>query len=126
MLPESRFNTKLSIKPNIWDAKAAKAIGKTKDAMEINSLLDTIKASIYKVYHDLQTRENNVAAERVKNVFLGIETKLHTILELFKRHNDDVEKLVGISKSKATHQEYEVTRKHLTNFIKERYNLSGL
>ena len=67
----TRFNTKSSVSPNIWDAKATKAIGKTKDAMEINSLLDTIKASIYKVYHELQTRENNVSAERVKNVFPG-------------------------------------------------------
>ena len=50
----TRFNTKVSINPNAWDSKAAKAAGKTKVAMEINALLDTIKASIYKVYHDLR------------------------------------------------------------------------
>jgi hypothetical protein len=53
----SRFNTKSSISPRSWDSKAAKASGKTKDAIEINALLDTIKASIYKVYHELQTSE---------------------------------------------------------------------
>ena len=36
------------------------------------------------------------------------------LLELFEKHNKDVEKLIGISKSKATYQKYEVTRKHIT------------
>ena len=48
----TRFNTKSNINPNIWDSKAGKASGKTKEAIEANSLLDTIKASIYKVYHE--------------------------------------------------------------------------
>ena len=93
---------------------------------EINSLLDSIKANIYKVYYALQEQENNVSAERVKNIFLGIEVKQQTLLELFKRHNEDVEKLVGINKSKATYQKYEVTRKHITRFVKEKYSLSDI
>ncbi len=122
----TRFNTKSDINPNIWDSKAAKAKGKTKEAMEIDSLLDTIQASIYKVYYDLQTRENNVTAERVKNIFLGIEVKHQTVLELFKRHNEDVEKLVGISKTKGTLQKYEVAYKRLSDFIKLQYNTTDI
>ena len=122
----TRFNTKSSIHPNFWDTKAAKATGKTKEVMEANALLDSIKAAIYKVYYDLQERENNVTAERIKNIFLGIETKRQYLLELFKSHNEDVEKLIGVSKSKATYQKYEVTRGHLTKFIKEKYNVSDI
>ena len=121
-----RFNTKACINPIIWDSKAAKANGKSKEAMEKNALLDTIKAGIYKVYYDLQTRENNVKAERVKNIFLGIDVKQHTLLELFKRHNEDMEKLVGISKAKGTLQKYEIAQKRLTDFIKVRYNASDI
>lgn len=36
----SRFNTKVSINPNIWDAKASVAIGKSNEAVEINALLN--------------------------------------------------------------------------------------
>ena len=122
----TRFNTKKNINPNIWDSKAAKANGKSREAMEVNALLDALKASIYKVYYDLQTRENTVNAERVKNIFLGIETKQHTLLELFKRHNEDIEKLVGISKTKATLQKYEIALKRLRDFIKIRYNASDI
>jgi hypothetical protein len=100
----SRFNTKVNVNPDIWDAKAGIAIGKSKEAVEVNIVLNPIKTSIYNVYHDLLTRENNVNAERVKNIFLGTEVKHQTVLELFQRHNDDIAKLVGISKSKETLQ----------------------
>jgi len=122
----SRFNTKVSINPNIWDAKASVAIGKSNEAVEINALLNEIKTSVHNVYHDLQTKENNVNAERVKNIFLGIEVKQQTVLELFQRHNEDVAKLVGISKSKETLQKYEVAHRRMADFIKEYYHVSDI
>ena len=122
----ARFNTKSDIHPDMWDSKLAKIVGRTKEAMNINSFLDTIKASIYKVYYDLQTRENNVTAERVKNAFLGIDVKYQTVLELFSHYNEDIKKLIGINKTKATYQKYEVTRKHLSEFIKKRYNINDI
>src|SRR5690606_5295278 len=33
---------------------------------------------------------------------------------------------IGISKSASTYQKYEVTRKHLENFIRHKYNLSDI
>jgi site-specific recombinase XerD len=122
----TRFSTKSSINPNSWDSKAAKASGRSKEATEINSLLDKIRTSIYNVYHDLLTRENDVSAERVKNMFLGIEVKHQTILELFRRHNEDVEKLVGISKTKTTLQKYDVAYRRLADFIKLQYSASDV
>lgn len=119
----SRFYTKTNVNLNVWNAKTGAAIGKSKEAVEINALLDTIKTSIHNVYHDLQTKENNVNAERVKNLFLGIEVKHQTVLELFQRHNKDVAKLVGINKSKETLQKYEVAYKRMAGFIKEYYNV---
>ncbi|MDD4437854.1 MAG: site-specific integrase [Tissierellia bacterium] len=122
----ARFNTKTSINPDLWDAKAAKAIGKSKEVDAINSLLDAINASIHKVYYDLQILENNVNAELVKNRFLGLEVKNQTVLELFKRHNEDIEKQVGINRTKATLQKYEIAYKRVSNFIQEHYHLSDI
>ena len=121
-----QFGAKVEIKPDYWSVKAGKAIGKTNEVQQVNAILESIKSTLTKIYRDLQERENNVTPEKIKNIFFGIETKHQTLLDLFARHNDDVRKLVGISKSKATYQKYEVTRKHLTNFIRERYNLSDI
>lgn len=122
----SRFNTKLSVNPKLWDVKSSTAIGKTNEAVAVNALLNEIKTSVHNVYHDLQTKENNVNAERVKNIFLGIEVKQQTVLELFQRHNEDVAKLVGVSKSKETLQKYEVAHKRMADFIKEYYHVSDI
>ena len=46
--------------------------------------------------------------------------------EPVSKHNDDVKQLVGISKTPATYQKYEVTRRHLSEFIQRKYNLSDI
>lgn len=123
---EARFGIKKDIHPSIWDVHAGRAVGRTSEIVEINSIIDKTKSALFNVYNDLLLSDTNVTAEKVKNRFLGVATSSHNLLEHFQRHNDDVERLIGISKSKATFQKYEVTRKHLANFIKEKYNLSDI
>lgn len=123
---EARFGMKFDVNPATWSVKAGRAIGRTSEVVELNSIIDQTKTALFNIYNDILLSEVNVTAEKVKNRFLGISTKEHNLLEHFVRHNEDVKKLIGISKSKATYQKYEVTKKHLTNFIKEKYNLSDI
>ena len=119
-----QFSKKQSILPENWNIAAGKAKGK--DAGRINALLEDIKASLNNIYHEQQRRDNYVTAEKVKNEFLGHSEKHETILDLFKKHNDDVKQLVGISKTIATYRKYEVTRRHLAEFIQSKYNISDI
>lgn len=121
-----QFGAKLEVNPDLWRVKAGKAVGRTQEVIEINSILESIKATMTKIYRELLERETTATPERIKNIFFGIEDQQQMFLELFRKHNEDVGKLVGINKSKATFQKYEVTRKHLTNFIKEKYNRSDI
>lgn len=122
----SRFNTKLDVLPSIWDGKMSKATRCSAEACRINRMLDDINASLNTIYHELQRRDNYVTAEKVKNEFLGHSENHDTILNLFQKHNDDVKQLVGISKTIATYRKYEVTRRHLAEFIQSKYNLSDI
>ncbi|KAA6339007.1 Tyrosine recombinase XerD [termite gut metagenome] len=122
----AQISTKLEIHPGNWNTKSGKAVGRTAEIQQINTLLEAIKVSIHKIYHEQQRRDGNVTAEKIKNEFLGVAETRHNLLELFQRHNEDVKKLIGIDKSKATYQKYEVTRTRLTDFIKEKYNLSDI
>ena len=119
-----QFSTKQSIQPENWNVVAGKAKGR--DAGKINSLLDDIRASLNTIYHEMQRRDNYVTAEKVKNEFLGHSENHETILTLFQKHNEDVKLLVGISKTIATYRKYEVTRRHLAEFIQSKYNLSDI
>ena len=122
----SRFNIKLDVLPSIWDGKMGKATGRTSEASRINRMLDDINASLNTIYHEMQRRDNYVTAEKVKNEFLGHSESHETILTLFQKHNDDVKQLVGISKTIATYRKYEVTRRHLAEFIQSKYNVSDI
>jgi len=123
---ETRFTMKTDIDPGHWDVKLGKMSGRSAKAIEINALIDNTKSVLNRIYHQELERMQSVTAEKVKNIFLGINTKQHTLLELFKKHNADVKSLIGISKSKATYQKYEVTLKHTTSFLRKRYNLSDI
>lgn len=123
---EARFGIKKDINPKYWNVQAVRAIGRTDEIVEINTLINMIRASLFNVYNEILLGDTDVTAEKVKNHFLGGAIKDHPLLAQFKRHNEDVKNLIGISKSKAIYQKCEVTRKHLTNFIKEKYNLSDI
>jgi site-specific recombinase XerD len=123
---EVRFGMKKDVNPKFWDVKTGKAVGRTFEAAEINSLLDNTRFAIVGIYRDLQEKENNVTAEKIKNAFLGTDVRHRTLLELFDEHNREKKLLVGISIAKSTYNKYRITRDHLAAYIKNWYNLSDI
>jgi len=122
----TQFNVKLEIQPNYWSVKLGKVIGQSSDSKQYNAQLNEIKASLYQIYHELQRKDNYVTSEKVKNEFLGISENHETLLNLFQKNNNDVQKLIGISKSADTYRKYEVTRKHLQKFLQFQYKLTDI
>jgi len=121
-----QFNTKLEIQPNNWSVKMGRVIGHSFDSKKQNAQLNEIKASLHSIYHELQRKDNYVTAEKVKNEFLGINENHETLISLFQKHNEDVKKLIGVSKSAGTYQKYEVTRKHLQKFMQIKYQITDI
>jgi site-specific recombinase XerD len=123
---EARFGMKCDVNPKYWDVKTGRATGRTADTVKTNALIDNTKASIYGVYRELQERDNYVTAEKVKNVFLGIEAKQQTLLELFDSHNDERKLQIGINLSKSTFERYCIVRRTVADFIVYKYNLHDI
>ena len=78
-----QFAAKVEIKPEYWNLKAGKAIGRSAEVYEVNNVLESIKTTMTKIYRDLQEREKNVTPEKIKNTYFGIDTKSYMLLELF-------------------------------------------
>ena len=123
---EVRFGMKCDVNPKYWDLKTGKATGRTAEASKVNTLVDNTKTAIYKVYREMQERDNYVTAEKIKNVFLGVEQKHQTLLELFDHHNRERKLLIGVNVSKSTYLKYCFTRSRLADFIMYRYNLNDI
>ena len=122
----SQFSSKLTIDPESWDVKGGRVKGYSVASKNLNRLLDDIRTSINNHYRDIEYRDSFVTPEKIRNAFLGFETRQQTLLELFKKHNEDVAKLVGISKSSATLQKYNRTCCHVEEFMKYKYRITDI
>ena len=106
---------------NLWDKASGTIIGNKKEVKAINDYLMSIKSSIYEHYKYLRETEKIVTPIAIKNAYFGIEKKGEGIIEIYKKHNDDINKLIDIDFSPSTIQRYETSLKHTQNFIKMYY-----
>ena len=123
---EARFGMKKYIDPKLWNIKEGKASGKSAESSEINALLEKTKAGIHKIYRDIQERENAVSAEKVKNIFLGIDSKQYMLLKAFDEHVEEKFNLIGKRIVKSTYNRYYYLRVRLSEFLTEKYHLSDI
>ena len=71
-------------------------------------------------YKRLNLSLSFVAAELVKNAVKGIGQKPLTLLALFREHNEEFRKRVGIDRTKETYGCYVHSYNHLRDFVQER------
>ena len=124
---QTQFSCKITIDPKVWDIKSGRAIGRSTAAIEANRMLDNMRVSINKHYREIMDRDNYVTAEKVKNAFLGLEHRCRTLLQVFKQHNEDYEKMYEAGmKAKATLLKYQCVYRHLEEFIYQRYHVRDI
>ena len=113
-----KFSLKVDVSPDIWDPKAGKATGQTKDALQLNRYLDSVKGQIITHYHRLAEANEVVTAHMIKDAFLGTNVKTNTLLDVFTEFNDRQEKLIGIDLAQSTFNKYDLTFRRLQEFLK--------
>ena len=122
----AQFSCKQGVTKAIWDAKGNRAIGKSKEAKEVNFALDNIKAQITKHYQRLSDREAFVTAEMVRNAYQGIGTEYETLLRAFDKENAAFAQRVGKDRAVRTYRKYLTVRKYVADFIKYQYKRSDM
>ncbi|KAA9040565.1 hypothetical protein FW778_00530 [Ginsengibacter hankyongi] len=106
--------------PELWDQKSEKAYGKGEYIKELNNHLSTLKVKIFEAragaYRDKQTGYS-------KTSFSVLLKNQKTILEVFKKHNEQLAALVDSEYSPATLRRYKISFGHILSFIKWKYDL---
>ena len=96
-------------------------------ALETNRMLDKMRVRINRHYQEIMERDNFVTAEKVKNAFLGLEHRYHTLMQVFRQHNEDYEKQVEAGmKAKGTLLKYRTVYKHMQEFLDIRYHVKDI
>ena len=113
-----KFSLKAEVSSNIWDPKSGRATGQTKEALQLNRYLDSIKGQMIIHYHSLSEANEVVTASMVRDAFLGTNIKSNTLLTVFEEFNDRQEKLIGIDLAQSTFNKYDLTYRRLKEFLK--------
>lgn len=113
-----KFSLKTDISPDIWEPKAGKAVGHSKEAIQLNMYLDSIKGRLISHYHRLVEANEVVTAAMIKDAFLGYDIRTNTLLGIFEEFNDRQEKLIGIHIAQSTFNKYDLTYRRLQEFLK--------
>lgn len=124
---QMQFSCKLTVDPKLWDTKGGRVTGRSTAALETNRMLDKMRVRINRHYQEIMERDNFVTAEKVKNAFLGLEHRYHTLMQVFRQHNEDYEKQVEAGmKAKGTLLKYKTVYKHLQEFLSIRYRVKDI
>lgn len=113
------FSTGLFVNPKQWDSRLQKAKPPNQENSFINTQLGLIKNEINQAFLFLQVNEENFDVGDIYLQYKGdVSIRTKTILELFKEHNDRLEKLVGKEYSIATLWKFKQARDLVKGFIK--------
>ena len=82
---QTQFSCKLTVDPKLWDTKGGRVTGRSTAALETNRMLDKMRVRINRHYQEIMERDNFVTAEKVKNAFLGLEHRYHTLMQVFRQ-----------------------------------------
>ena len=115
-----QIGTKVSVNPAIWNPKKGRADGRSENAVTVNRAIDELSREITGHYHRIRNSLGFITAELVKNAVKGTARKPLTLLALFREHNEEFKKRVGVDRIQATYDSYMRSYKHLSAFIHER------
>ncbi len=109
-----------------WSAAAGKMKGNSEEARSLNQYLDSLRQRVYD-YQKESTREGEIFTKEIlRSKWYGINEQSHSLIEVFKIHNQQLESLVGISNSKATYGKYRTTLDHAVAFLNWKFKRSDI
>ena len=114
------------INPELWSSEVGGAKGNTKEARDVNDQITDVKNQLREIMRQMRDDGVELTPLSLKNKWLGINPDEKTILGIFQEHNDKVKQLVGKDFADGTRERYEVTYRHVHEFIVWKYKKEDL
>ena len=110
------------IEPHAWNSAKGKANEKCRGGKDLTLYLDAISANILRIQRDFELDKKEVSAQIILNRYLGKEqSDRHTLMEVFRAHNEKCRALSGISLAPGTVIRYETTLRLTEEFLQKSY-----
>ena len=116
----AHIGIKAAIEPSLWNPETGRAEGRSANARKVNRAIGILTEQIEGHYRRIRSDLGFVTAELVKNAVKGIAQKPLTLLALFREHNAEFSKRVGVDRTKETYASYENSYNHLAAFVQQK------
>lgn len=113
----AQFSAGIDVDPSLWDAKAYRLTGRSRHAAEVNYQINQLTDKINRYYKQILDEQGYITAELVKNAISGISRKKENLLELFREHNEEYAKQVGVTRSLESFRNYLSVYNQVTHFL---------
>lgn len=115
------LSTQRDCEPDRWNSRAGRKIGNKEDVKLLNSYLDTLQNRAYDIHRHLVDHNIPVTPERLKSMFSGKADKAISLMDVFRKHNDEMFALVGRDFTLSTCNRYEAALGNVSKFLYYKY-----
>jgi integrase len=123
---EKELSTKRVWEPARWNAKANRAKGVKEDCRSLNEYLDDLQNKAYNARQSLIQRGKIVTAIAIRDLLAGKEQRQWMLLNLFQKHNDELQAFLGNGVAKGTLTNFKTSYRHLKDFLKHEYKVDDI
>ena len=120
------IGTKHYCEPDRWNKHAQRAKGTNEKSKTLNAQLDLLERNVHEARLKLQEANKPVTADSILKVLTGQDEKPQMLLEIFKRHNDQLAALESTEYTAATVKRYTTALGHTREFIRWKYGQSDI
>ncbi|WP_231426978.1 site-specific integrase [Pedobacter sp. Leaf250] len=122
----SEYSVGREIVPSFWSALKGKGTGLREEIRELNDYLDTLASKVRRFHTSLVEKEDEVTAVILRDHLTGKNTSNHSLLRVYQKHNDNMEKLIGKGYSYSTFQTYQSSIRHVKQFLQLKYEVQDI
>ncbi len=119
----AEITTGKKVLPDKWNVNSSRVKGNSEEARMINRHLDNINLKLHRIHDKLEETNQFISAQSIKSIYMGKNSEQHSLVELFKYHNEMIRAQVGKNYSAGTLERYETSLKHLREFLKHKFHL---
>ena len=119
-------NIKRSVLINHWDQSLEISKARDRKAQETNECIRMLKLRVLTIHRDMELQGKFFTARLIMDMLYNRADDQKTILTVFRKHNDDCRRLIGIDYVKITVSRFDNCCKYLATVIEQKYGKDDL
>ena len=113
---------KRSIPVDLWNQKKECSKGKDRVATELNHYINTVRAKVLQIHHELEIDNKPITADIIKDCFYGRDKVQRSLLEVYAEHNEKCRALIGKEYTESTVTKFDTSINRLKEYIRSCYH----